>query len=478
MDGYFDQRRKVKMKRTVGIILFLCLILCVETQAQQPPTALRVQLGKSLLITSPEPLQRVSVTDPAIATAVIISPTQVLIHGVKAGSETLILWDTSDRARSFDLIVDVDIVTLRESIRQMFPSENLQVTQSGSSLVLTGNVSAKEVSDRVAALAATMSPNVVNLVQTTNGRQVVLLQVRFAEVDRTALQQAGVTLFSTGATNTLGVIGTHQFASPAANVGAIPETVNPGSEVKAQNLVAGGIGRTGDRTPASFGFSDLLNIFLFRPDLNLGAAIKALQQKNVLQILAEPNVMAMNGTDASFLAGGEFPFPVVQGGANVGAVTIQFKEFGIRLNFKPQIMPDGVIRLKVAPEVSALDFANGLSISGFTIPALSSRKALTEVELRDGQSFAIAGLIDNRMSEVAQKIPGLGDIPILGTFFKSRSQNKTNTELLVMVTPKLVEPLSPAQVPALPEFPKPFLDPQKFDGKSGEVRPSTPGVRP
>jgi pilus assembly protein CpaC len=481
MDGYFDQRRKVKMKRTIGIILFLCLVLSVETQAQQPqaPTALRVMLGKSLLITSPEPLQRISVTDPAIATAVVISPTQVLIHGIKAGSGTLILWDTNDRARSFDLVVDVDMVALRESMRQMFPSETLQVAQSGGSLVLTGNVSAKEVSDRVAALAATMSPNVVNLVQTTNGRQVVLLQVRFAEVDRTALQQAGMTLFSTGAANTIGVIGTHQFASPAANVGAIPANVTPGSEVKSQNLVSGGIGRTADSTPAAFGFSDLLNIFLFRPDLNLGAAIKALQQKNVLQILAEPNVMALNGTEASFLAGGEFPFPVVQGGANVGAVTIEFKEFGVRLNFKPQIMPDGVIRLKVAPEVSALDFANGLSISGFTVPALTSRKAFTEVELRDGQSFAIAGLIDNRLADVAQKIPVLGDIPVLGAFFKSRSQNKSNTELLVMVTPKIVEPLSPGQVPALPEFPKPFIDPLKFDGKSGEIPPrSNPGVRP
>jgi pilus assembly protein CpaC len=207
-------------------------------------------------------------------------------------------------------------------------------------------------------------------------------------------------------------------------------------------------------------------------------AIRALQQRNVLQILAEPNVMAINGTEASFLAGGEFPFPVVQGGANVGAVTIQFKEFGIRLNFKPEIMPDGLIRLKVAPEVSALDFANGLTISGFTIPSLTSRKATTEVELRDGQSFAIAGLIDNRLVEVAQKVPVLGDLPILGNFFKSKAQSKNNTELLVMVTPKLVEALSPAQVPSLPDFPKPFLDPQKFDGKSGETpAPSNPGVK-
>jgi pilus assembly protein CpaC len=420
----------------------------------------------------------VSVTDPTIASAVIVSPTQVLIHGLKAGSETLVLWDANEQARSFNLVVDLDINTLRETIRQMFPNETLQVLQSGGSLVLSGNVSSKAVSDRAAALAATMSPSVVNLVQAAEGRQVVLLQVRFAEVDRTAFQDVGMTLFSTGATNTIGVIGTHQFDVTTANVGAIPANTTGGSDVKSPNVAAGGIGRTLQNTPAAFGFSDLLNIFLFRPDINLGAAIKALQQRNVLQILAEPNVMAMNGTEASFLAGGEFPFPVVQGGAAVGAVTIQFKEFGIRLNFKPDIMPDGLIRLKVSPEVSALDFANSLSISGFTIPSLTSRKATTEVELRDGQSFAIAGLIDNRLSEIVQKVPVLADVPILGNFFKSRAQNKNNTELLVMITPKLVAPLSPSQVPPLPAFPKPFLDPHQFDGKSGESpAPGNPGVK-
>jgi pilus assembly protein CpaC len=295
-----------------------------------------------------------------------------------------------------------------------------------------------------------------------------MLQVRFAEVDRTALQEVGMTLFSTGATNTVGIIGTNQFQAPTANVGAIPANVTQGSEVKSPNVAAGGIGRSLANTPAAFGFSDLLNIFLFRSDLNLGAAIKALQERNVLQILAEPNVMALNGSEASFLAGGEFPFPVVQGGAAVGAVTVVFKEFGVRLNFKPQIMPDGVIRLKVSPEVSALDFSNGLTISGFTIPSLTSRKATTEVELKDGQSFAIAGLIDNRLSEIVQKVPVLGDVPILGNFFKSRAQNKTNTELLVMITPKLVDSLNPGQMPPTPQFPKPFLDPHQFDGKSGE----------
>jgi len=215
----------------------------------------------------------------------------------------------------------------------------------------------------------------------------------------------------------------------------------------------------------------LLNIFVFRPDLNLGITIKALEQRNVLQILAEPSLLALNGREASFLAGGEFPYPVVQTGTGLNAVTIIFKEFGVRLKFTPTIARDGTIRLHVAPEVSALDFSNALTISGFTIPALSTRRSETEIELKDGQSFAIAGLLDNTLTEVASKIPVLGDLPILGHLFKSRSQNRNNTELLVMVTPKIVKPLPPGQVPPLPTFPKPFINSGKFDGKTGVSPP-------
>ena len=468
----------MKLKFALAILATL-LVVRMETPAatssrqgaqvslpQQGPTELRVQLGKSLLIQSQEELQRVSVTDPTVASAVVISPTQVLINGLKAGSGTLILWDNQDRPRSFIVTVELDVNTLRESLRQILPGETIQAIQSGGALVLTGNASSKAVADQAAALAGTLSPAVVNLVTTTETRQVVLLQVKFAEIDRTALSQFGVAIFSTGAGNTLGIIGTHQFDSAAGNIGAIPAGVGGGS-VGGSNVVSGGIGRTNGNSPASFGFSDVLNIFLFRPDLNLGTTIRALQQQNVLQILAEPNVMAVNGTESSFLAGGEFPYPVVQGGAN-NSVTVQFKEFGIRLNFTPHVMPNGTIRLKVAPEVSALDFANGLTVSGFLVPALTSRKATTEVDLRDGQSFAIAGLMDNRTTDVASKIPVLADIPVLGHLFRSRATNKTNTELLVMVTPRVVEALPPGQTPAMPEFPKPFMDTDKFDGKTGE----------
>jgi pilus assembly protein CpaC len=203
-------------------------------------------------------------------------------------------------------------------------------------------------------------------------------------------------------------------------------------------------------------------MFLFRPDIHLGAVIKALETKNLLQILAEPNLIAMNGKQASFLAGGQFPFPVVQPGAGFTAVTIQFKEFGVRLSFTPEIMPNGDIHLKVAPEVSALDFANALTISGFTVPALSTRKAETEFQMQDGQSFVIAGLMDNRVTSQMSKIPGLGDIPVLGNLFRSRSLLKSNSELMVLVTAKKVSPDRTA--PPLPQYPKPWLDRNKFDG--------------
>ncbi|HMF01423.1 MAG TPA: type II and III secretion system protein, partial [Terriglobia bacterium] len=217
-------------------------------------------------------------------------------------------------------------------------------------------------------------------------------------------------------------------------------------------------------TTASFQLSDILNIFLFRPDINLAVTIKDLEQKALLEILAEPNLMALNGQKASFLAGGEFPFPVVQGGANVGAVTIQFRPFGIQLDFQGNINLDNVIRLHVAPQVSTLDFANSVSISGFVVPALSTRRAETEIELKDGQSFGIAGLLDHRAQAQLNRIPGIADIPILGKLFTSKSVNRSNTELIVIVTPHIVDPVKEAPgVPQVPKYPMPFLESQPFD---------------
>ena len=469
--------------------LVLCIAGSVSLARAQTPVpqldlpaseaVLRVFAGRSLLVTSPEPLERVSITDPDIATAVITSANQVLIHGKVPGIVTLLIWDEQERSRAFDLQVEFDIRKLRETVPQVFPDEKIEVGQLGSSIVLTGTVSSEEMVEQTTSLGLTHTENVVNLLKMAPAgeKAAVLLQVVFAEVNRSAIQELGINIFSTGSGNTLGTVTTQQFDQPLGNVGAIPAGVNRGGDPGAPNIVSGGIGSPLSSSPAVFGLGNLLNIFLFRPDANLGVTIRALEQRNLLEILAEPNVLAIDGSEASFLAGGEFPFPVVQGGGNFSAVTIVFKEFGVRLRFTPKVQEDGTILLKVVPEVSALDFANALSISGFLVLALSTRRAETEVALRDGQTFAIAGLIDNRLSEIASKIPLLGDIPVIGNLFKSRAKNHTKTELLVMVTPQIVKPLEPSEVPAIPEFPIPFPDEEESDQEAGEEQVETAQIQ-
>jgi len=417
---------------------------------QGAPTALRVRSGRSMVISTEAALRRVSVTDPAIASAAIITPTQVLVHGRQTGSVTLILWNQADEPTAYDLIVELDVPAARATLQNTFPGETLDLFQSGDAIVLTGVVSTPEAGDRARALASTMSGTVIDLMTVTENRQTVLLEVRFAEVDRNAIDELGINIFSTGATNTPGAISTGQFGGISTGSGS-----------------SGGVQINGSQ--ASFNLSSALNVLMFRPDLDIGAAIRAMEQRSVLEVLAEPTVLARTGTEASFLAGGEFPFPVVQSGTGTSSVSIQFKEFGVRLGFIPTILPDGSINLKVTPEVSALDFANALTVSGFLVPALSTRRAETEVDLREGQTFAIAGLIDQRLTQAALKVPVLGDIPILGKLFRSRASNESRTELLVMVTPRLVEGLSPDQLPPLPEPPVPFSTPEDFDGQPSEA---------
>ena len=420
--------------------------------AQTPPQGsapLRVMVGKSLLINTTERLKRISVTDPAIAFAQVITPTQILVHGKAPGEVSLLIWDELERSRSFDLRVDVDVSAAAEEERRVFPDEQITVAPSRAAIVLSGHVSTEDVAKRAGELASAYSPKVVNVLTFGPvGAQEVLLQVKFAEVDRSALTQLGVNFFSTGAANTIGTVTTGQFG------GFGPQTATPGGQSS-----TGGTGGTGSTTNTTV--NNVLNLFVFRPDINLGAVVEALQTKNLLQILAEPNLIAVNGKEASFLAGGQFPFPIVQPGNGFTAVTISFKEFGVRLQFTPVITPNGNIHLKVAPEVSTLDFANALTLSGFTVPALSTRRAETEFELQDGQSFVIAGLMDNRVTDIYNKIPGLGDIPILGTFFRSKSLQKSNSELMVLCT---VHRVSPSTEPVNgPKTVQPFIEKDKFD---------------
>src|SRR5580692_9444925 len=423
-------------------------------QSAQPQGSapLRVMVDKSLLINTTEQIKRVSVTDPNVADPTVLTGTQILVHGRSPGEVSLIIWDELERSRSFDLRVDVDVSACAEEEHRVFPDEQISVTPSRSAVVLSGHVTTEDVAKRAGELAAAYSKNVVNVLTFGPvGAQEVLLEVKFAEVDRSAFTQLGSNFFSTGAGNTIGSATTGQYGG-----------FSPQSITQTQ-------GQSGPFSTTQT-VSNVLNLFLFRPDIHFGMVIEALQSKNLLQILAEPNLIAVNGKKASFLAGGQFPFPIVQPGAGFTAVTISFKEFGVKLEFTPVIMPNGNIHLVVAPEVSTLDYSNALTISGFTVPALSTRKAETEFELIDGQSFVIAGLIDNRVTDIWNKVPGLGDIPILGAFFKSKSIQKSNSELMVLCT---VHRISPSSVePAGPKNPQPFMNKDKFDGTKSGAKPS------
>jgi len=319
----------------------------------------------------------------------------------------------------------------------------VHIDTSKDVVILTGNVSSAAIADKILEVVKGAAPKVTSMMQVPAAPTgEILLQVRFAEVDRTALNQFGINILSLPGAKNVGSISTQQFAPP--------QLINQSGS----NGTGGGTGS------ASFGLSDLMNVFLFRPDINLAVTIKALQEKNLLQILAEPNLLTASGKEASFLAGGEFPYPVPQssGGSGYTTITIQFKEFGIRLSFTPTFTPDGQIHLKVKPEVSSLDYANSLQIQGYTVPGLTTRRVESEMDLADGQSFAIAGLMDNRVTEQLEKIPWIGDVPILGKLFQSKSFQRSKDELLVVVTPTIVKPLNPGQVPHGPVFPIPFLD--------------------
>src|SRR6185437_3205850 len=322
--------------------------------------------------------------------------------------------------------------------------------------MLSGRVSSTEVADKILDVVKNVAPKVTSFLEVpATPNDEISLQVRFAEVNRQAISQYGVNLFRTFGSNMPMATSTQEFSPPS--LGSLTTTSTSGSTTTTST--------SGQNT---FQLSDLLNIFIFRPDINLGATIQALQEHNLLQILAEPNLITQSGKEASFLAGGQFPYPVLQSvsSGTSGAITIQFKEFGVRLTFTPTVTSDGLIHLKVQPEVSSLDFTNAVTLQGFLIPALATDRVQSEMELRDGQSFAIAGLLDKRVTQQLEKIPGIGDIPILGKLFQSRSTNKSDNELIIVVTPHIVQPLSADQVPKGPTFPQTFLSPTPTAGQN------------
>ena len=413
----------------------------------ESPNELFVNVGKSVVVDSSLPIQRVSVGFGDVAEATAVSPTEVLVNGKTPGETSLIVWQEGGSKLFFDVTVqpsrfqaDSRLNILRRQISTELPGQKVQVSIENDLIFLRGTAKDLTSANRAVEIAATMGKPVNLLyVAVPPPEAQILLKVRFASVDRNRSRQLGLNIFSLGATNTVGSVSTQQFSPPSISSSSISRP----------------------ETSVTASLTNALNLFFFRPDLNLGATIQALEVQGVLQTLAEPNVLAENGQQASFLAGGEFPYPVVQG-AGVGgsnAVTIQFREFGVRLNFIPTITPRGTIRLQVAPEVSTLDFTNGLLVQGFSVPGISVRNVNTEVELGEGQSFAIGGLLNNSETQTFEKIPFIGDIPILGKLFQSKSTSKSNTELIVIVTPEIVRPIPAGQPLPQPKFPLPFLPP-------------------
>jgi len=407
-----------------------------QIQDTEAPQTLHLLVGRSLVITSPTRIKRVSLADPNIAEALVISPTQILVNGKTPGGVSLLLWDEAGQSQAFEVSVDIDILGLSQKIQEVFPAEDVHIDTSRDVVILTGKISSAAVADKILEVVKSSSSKVTSMMQVPpplTGQ--ILLEVKFADVSRQVINQFGINILSLPGAKNVGTISTQQFGAP--------------------QLATSGTGI--NQSP--IGVSNLLNIFLLRQDINLAATIQALESQNVLQILAGPDLLTESGKEASFLAGGQFPYPIVQPSTSgFDGITIQFKEYGVKLKFTPTLTSDGGIHLKVAPEVSALDYSNALTIQGYTIPALTTDNAESEMDLRDGQSFAIAGLLDNRDTELFNKIPWIGDIPVLGKLFQSRSVTKSKNELLIVVTPRIVHPLD--KVPEGPAMPKPFLDQQ------------------
>jgi pilus assembly protein CpaC len=416
----------------------------VPSATQAIEKATHVVVGRSMFINTLNRLRRVYVSNPAVLDSFTANPHQIVVTAKSPGVSSLILWDENGESKVYLISSDIDVSELRHALKEALPYEDVRAEGHEEEVALAGTVSNPQAAETAVKLAGMFSKSVANslLLAPQHARQ-VKLKVRIVEIDRSRAQQLGFNFFG---------VGKNAFN---VTTGQFPATTGNSSSS----------GSSGNTNNSPISVTSLLNLFYFNSDVGVGAAIEALQSKQVLQILAEPTITAMNGEKASFLAGGEFPYPVIQG-SNGGftSVTIQFRPYGVKLDFTPQVQPDGTIQLKVAPEVSALDYTNSVTISGYTVPAISTRRAETQVELKNDQSFMISGLLDNRTTDQLSKVPGIGDLPILGKLFNSKSTQKSVTELAVIITPTLVDPLAEnTGKPGEPNLPIPMISTPSFD---------------
>ena len=392
-----------------------------------PTNAIRVHANQSTLLDTDVNIKRVSVAKPEIADVLVISPRQFLIVGKTQGTTSLVYWNENEVPTNVDVIVGINVERAREDLQKIAPDETFDLTASGGALILSGTVSSNLVESTLVESAKVYAQTVVDLLKVVKLEQ-VLLQIRVAEVDRTLAKELGLKM----------------LFQPVINGGQYRFFVSPPGGFDA---ITGGVG--GD---LDVSISDLTNFFLVTPGEfpKFAAIFRLMQDKGAIKILSEPNLVVANGDEGKFLVGGEFPVVIASASGSGAAASVTYKEYGIQLNFKPRIVRNGDIYVKISQEVSELDFANGVAISGFQLPGLKSRKAESGLQLADGQTFVIAGLIDNKVTRKVTKIPVLGDIPLLGVLFRNTRYQESETELMVMVTPKIVRPLNREEIPVLP----------------------------
>jgi pilus assembly protein CpaC len=403
-----------------AVVAILCwpFLSAAQSSAGEPPAdhELLLTVGKSLSIDSSSAIKRVAAGNESAVEFVVIGPNELLVNAKAPGETSIVIWRADNSRVRYNLTVRPSLTRLgavRSQITREFGSGTVDVTYDNDTAFVRGTVANAIAADRAIAIASTLGKTVNLLhVAVPPVEPQILLMVRFASVSRDASRQLGV-----------------DFAN-----GAGPQNTAIGTGTP--------ISQNGNQT---FSLSQAVNVLLFRKDLNLLAAIQALENKQLMDILAEPNLLVINGTPAHFVAGGEFPYPTVQPGSSGNSVTVSFKEYGVRLGFLPVITPRGTIRLQVTPEVSSLDYSNSVTIAGTTVPGTSTRRVQTEVELESGQSFVIAGLLDRESTESLSKIPGISSIPVLGKLFQTKSVNRTHNELLILITPEIVRPIPSGQ---------------------------------
>jgi pilus assembly protein CpaC len=460
---------RTKAEIPIAYLSALSLVLCAglslraqTASSQSQPAAASVQdstnelsivTGKSVLVDCAQPIARVAVASSEVAEVSAIDKTEIMVIGKAPGETSLIVWDIHGDRQFFTIKVlasesanNLKLQGVRRELKEELPGQGVKVAYENGSVFLRGTVKDLTSSQRAVNIASTAG-KVINLLQVEvpKADPQILLKVRFAAVDRSKTKQLGINIFNLGAGNFVGGVSTGQFTS--AVIGSSTST----SSSSSSGSFSG--------SSAQATISDQGNLLGYYPDLGIGVVLQAMEQKGVAELLAEPNLIAENGKEATFLAGGSYPFPVAQAGSggSGSTITIQWKDYGVRLSFIPTITPRGTIHLQVAPEVSALDFADAVTVGGVSVPALTQRKVKTEAELAHGQSLVIGGLLDNRETETFQKVPFLADIPVLGKFFQSMKRVRSNTELIVIVTPEFVDPIPAGTATPDLKFPTKFL---------------------